>query len=377
MLRALILLLSLVWLSPGSAMADVLSIRKDAPQTYVVKKGDTLWDLSAIYLEKPWQWPQLWQWNPQIKNPHLIYPGDKLSLSYDANGKPQLLVNGGNTKGKLIKLSPKKRVTVKKTAIPTLPLRVIRPYISYEQSLDGEYLDSLPTVIGSTSRSKNWIPGQTLYVNKVLDPAVIYALYRKGQVYTNPGEDEPLGYETALVATVRVLRPGNETDPAAVEIISAMTEIKAGDKLLPANEGQELPAYFHMSLPQVELDGTIIASPDKFREFSKYDVVVLNLGEQHEIKVGNMLGIYQRSPTVVNDPDNPHYLEDASRFSKMMGEVMSTDEDIRNDVVSMPREKVGELMVFKVFEKISYAFITAANRPVRVGDSTASLKVLK
>ena len=173
-----------------AAHADVLNIRENAPQRYVVKKGDTLWDLSAIYLDQPWQWPKLWGWNPQIENPHLIYPGDVLSLTYDADGQPRLSINS-----KVIKLSPKIHTRVKsKQAIPTLPLRLIRPYISYEQSLEGEYLDSLPYVMGSTENSKTWIAGQRIYVNQPLDSKQTYAIYRKGQAYINPDDGESLGY---------------------------------------------------------------------------------------------------------------------------------------------------------------------------------------
>lgn len=363
------IVLLLTTLIPVTALADTLQIRDNAPNRYVVKKGDTLWDLSAIYLTKPWLWPKLWRINPQIKNPHLIYPGDVLSLTFDAQGEPQLTINR-----KVIKLSPKTRKTLKtKEAIPTLPLRSIRPYISYEQSLDGEYLDNLPYIMGSTENSKNWISGQVLYVSHTLDADKTYAIYRKGQAYTNPDDDEPLGYETALVAIAKVVRPGDgQGNPAALKVTKAITEIKAGDKVIPANEGQVLPAFFKITKPDASLEATIIASPSNYREYSKYDIVVLNVGLSSQVKVGNMLDIYHRSPSVVNDPDDPKYLEDSSRFEKMKGRVMALSTDGSGRVLQMPREKIGELMIFKVYDKLSYAFVTAASRPIRVGDTTHS-----
>jgi hypothetical protein len=338
----------------------------------VVKKGDTLWDLSAIYLKEPWLWPQLWKLNPQVKNPHLIYPGDILDLTYDAQGRPRLTINS-----KIKRLSPKKRIIVKtKVAIPTLPLRIIRPYISYEQSLDGEYLNSLPYVLGSTENSKNWINGQLLYVSQPLDPQKTYAIYRQGQAYTNPGDDEPLGYETALVATAKVLRAGDlQGNPAAIRVTTSVTEIRAGDKVLPANEGQSLPAFFKMTKPDSTLNATIIASPSNFREYSKYDIVVLNIGHTKHAKEGNVLDIFHRSPAVVNNPQAPKYLEDSSRFEKLLGSVMGLKEDGTGTLLRMPKEKVGEVMIFKVYENISYAFVTVAKRPIRIGDTTQTPKI--
>lgn len=352
-----------------SVQADVLKIRPGAPERYVVKKGDTLWDLSGIYLAKPWLWPKLWGINPQIKNPHLIYPGDVINLTYDAQGNPKLTVNR-NVK----KLSPRKRIKLKKAApIPTLPLRAIRPYITYEQSLSSEYLDSLPYVLGANVNSKNWIDRQIVYVNKPLDIKQTYAIYRKGQAYTNLDDDEPLGYETILVGTAKVIRQGSGPgNPAALKVENAIQEIKAGDKILPINEGQTLPAFFRISIPNSDVQATIIASPSNYREYSKFDVVVINRGESDQLKVGNVLDIYHRSPMVVNDPEQPKYLEDASRFARITGDWIAPSEDGTGSVLQMPQEKVGQLMVFKVFEKLSYAFITKAAKPIRKGDTTKS-----
>ncbi len=364
-----ILLLTIMAAMAFSASADVIKLRPGAPERYVVKKGDTLWDLSGIYLSKPWLWPKIWKVNPQIKNPHLIYPGDVINLTYDAAGNPQLSINR-NVK----KLSPRKRIKLKtEQPIPTLPLRAIRPYITYEQSLSAEYLDSLPYVMGANVNSKNWIDSQIIYVNQALDPKQTYAIYRKGQAYTDIGEDEPLGFETVLVGIATVMRAGTgPADPAALKVKDAINEIKAGDKVLPVNEGQTLPAFFKISLPQSEVGATIIASPSDYREYSKYDVVVINRGDKHQLKVGNVLDIYHQSPMVVNDPENPRYLEDGSRFDRINGDWIGPSEDGTGSLLEMPKEKIGQLMVFKVYENLSYGFITNAERPIRIGDTTKS-----
>ncbi len=359
--------LILLMLLPQSSTADVLSIREDAPKRYVVKKGDTLWDLSGIYLTKPWLWPKLWGWNPQIKNPHLIYPGDVISLTYDADGTPRLSINS-----KVKKLSPKTRVTLKQSAaIPTLPLKLIRPYLSYEQSLDGAHLDALPYVLGAAQSSKNWFIDQILYINSVLEADKTYAIYRKGKAYTNIGKNKPLGYQTELVGTAKVIRTGTaEGEPAAIRVVTALSEIKAGDKILPASEGQQLPAFFKITQPDVALDATIIASPYQYRQFSKYDVVVLNMGAAQQAKVGNLLNIYHQSPAVIDIEQQPRYYQDASQFDKFTARMGDTFGEEKKVLLDMPKERIGELVLFKVYQNISYALITRTIKPAQVGDTT-------
>lgn len=359
----------LLWLPLSAVLADELTLRKDAPERYVVKKGDTLWDLSGNYLTKPWLWPKLWRLNPQIKNPHLIYPGDVISLSFDAQGQPLLSINT-----RVVKLSPKKRTTLKSaTAIPTLPLKLILPYLSYEQSLDNQHLESLPYVLGADDNNKNWLSGQILYVNAPLKMGTTYAIYHKGEAYTNIDSSKPLGYQTVMVGTASVIRPGNnQGEPAAIKVLTSNSEIKAGDKVLPAIEGQSLPVFFKMSKPDIPLDATIIASPQRYRQFAKYDVVVLNTGLAHQAKVGHILDIYHQSTTVLDLDERPRYYQDASRFQKLEGLIKSGSDEYGIDrvMLDMPKEKIGELMIFKVYRNISYALITTASKPARVGDTT-------
>jgi hypothetical protein len=149
-----------------------------------------------------------------------------------------------------------------------------------------------------------------------------------------------------------------------------MAEIKAGDKLLPINEGQTLSAFFNISRPTVPLNATIIASTAHYREFTKFDVVVLNVGLAQQAKAGNLLNIYHRSPTVIDDKGQPKYFEDASRYEKLKDSVKRYFDEDNKELRLMPEEKVGELMVFKVYQNVSYALITAAIKPARVGDTT-------
>lgn len=369
MLKKLATVVALLSLSGlFNVLADVLQIRDDAPASYVVKKGDTLWDISALYLNEPWLWPQLWQMNPQIDNPHLIYPGDTLTLVYDAQGRPRLVVNE-NVK----RLSPTARKTVKGAdAVSTLPLSMIRHYLTFEQALDEARIEGLPYILGSNANVKNSVNNHIIYAKGVLDTGASYGVYRKGKPYYDPETETVLGYETTLIATARAFRPGREAtedtpaEAASLNVLSVKREIKQGDKLLPALEGQALPAFFIMTKPEFNIDGLIIDTTSNLREFSKWDIVVLNRGELQNLKSGHMLGIYRNSPLVVDGKDGPVYIEDANKLQQ-------TFKNFGENTIQLPREKVGELMVFKVSERTSFAIVTKTLRPIRVGDLISNL----
>lgn len=363
-----------------TASADILAIKPDAPKSYTVKQGDTLWDISGLYLQQPWLWPQLWKLNPQVENPHLIYPGDVLSLSYDKDGQPVLTVNGSALKvspsdsaaapGQGIrKLSPQARKSLKNVkAVTTIPLMMIRPFLTYEQSLSAEQIDTLPYVLGADDHVKNASQGHILYVRGQLEQDAAYGIYRKGKAYVDPQTEEILGYETILVGTARAFRAGGTevNAPASVAVLDVKQEIRQGDRLLPAADGQSLPAFFMMRKPEQPISGSIIDTTSDLREFSSWDIVVLNKGQQDGVKAGYMFAISRQSPTVVDSSRGPVYMSDASKYQKIMG-------GIDGDRIDMPKEQIGELMVFKVAERTSFAIVTGTKKTIRVGDSIGDL----
>jgi hypothetical protein len=379
MLKKFAIIITLVIISGVfNVFAEVLKIREDAPASYVVKKGDTLWDISALYLNEPWLWPQLWQMNPQIDNPHLIFPGDTLSLQFDAQGQPRLVVNDkvqrlSPANDNVKRLSPEIRKTLKgDDAISTLPLSMIRHYLTFEQALSEEQIAALPYVLGSNANVKNSVNSHTIYAKGVLDPGASYGVYRKGKPYVDLETGEVLGYETKLIATARAFRAGRlatddtPTEAASLSVLSVKREIKQGDRVMPALEGQALPAFFVMHRPEMDINGTIIDTTSDLREFSKWDIVVLNRGNLNELKAGQMFGIYRNSPTVIDSEDGPVYVEDATKLQKMF-------KNFGENTITLPREKVGELMIFKVSERTSFAIVTKTQRPIRVGDMFANL----
>ena len=351
------------------AVADVLEIKKDAPKQYVVKKGDTLWDISGIYLNKPWLWPELWQMNPQINNPNLIYPGDALTLVYDADGKPRLVINKAYRK-----LSPQGRITPKgKNAVTTLPLELIKPYLTYEQAINSDEIDNKPYVLGANQNTKTQTLGHILYINGDLKLNQAYAIYHKGEPYVDPKTNTELANKASFVGVVRVFRRGDITNgvPASVRVESVKREIKQGDFLLPLMQGQMLPAYFNMHRPKQPVEGAVIASANHSREFSTMDIVVLNLGSEQQVEPGHILDIERQSPGVIDGRRGPRYPEDSSSFEKLVSdtsEFLGLEADENSTVWTMPKEKVGELIVFKVYDKVSYALITKNQHPIRIGD---------
>lgn len=361
MLKKLMLTLSLCALSLTS-WADQLKINDDAPKTYVVEKGDTLWDISAIFLEQPWLWPKLWRLNPEINNPHLIYPGDILTLVFDDKGQPMLVVEPVKVKPSY-KWSPKVRQQNKNdTAVRLLPLEVIAPFIKYEHLFSAEQLEELPHVIGSDEGYRSSVTGFKVYVNENLELAKTYAIYNQGEEIFDPETEESLGFYVDLVATAQALRTGNmeEKEPATLQVTTAKREIRSGDVVVPVHDGQMLPSIFSMKAVSKDFRGTIVKAASDGREFGKLEVVMINRGVDDKVSVGDVMAIKRLSPGVVETSSGPKYTDEAPRWDRML---TSDGSDYK-----MPEEPLGELMVFKVYQEASMALILRTEKPARLQD---------
>jgi len=359
MLKKIILTLSLLTCSLIS-LANQLKINDDAPKTHVVVKGDTLWDISAIFLEQPWLWPKLWRLNPEINNPHLIYPGDIITLMYDENGEPMLVLEPVKAS---YKWSPKIRQSSNdNTAIRLIPLEVIAPFIKYDHLFSAEQLEKLPYIIGSDEGYKSSISGFKVYVNKNVELAKTYAIYNKGEEVFDPETGDSLGFYVDLVATAQALRTGdqNKNEPATLKVSTAKREIHSGDFVVPVHEGQMFPSVFTMKAVDKSLRGSIIKASSNGREFGKLEVVMINRGTEHQITVGDVMAIKRLSPGVVNTSSGPEYTTETSRWNRLL---TSEGSDYK-----MPEEFVGELMVFKVYQQASMALILRTEKPARLQD---------
>ncbi|MBF0470036.1 MAG: LysM peptidoglycan-binding domain-containing protein [Gammaproteobacteria bacterium] len=321
-----------------ATVAEVM--RPDYPSSYTVVRGDTLWDISALFLRDPWRWPELWQKNPQVENPHLIYPGDRLSLHF-IDGVPTLALNRtAAVAAGVKKLSPTIHKTPIANAIPTIPMDRIRPFLAQVTVVDQDLLDSSPYIISASHNRIASGVGDRIYVRDLEEEkgGVKLTVVHSSRAYQNPdNEEDILGYEMMVVAEATLRQPG---DPAVMEITRSLRETGVGDRLV-----RKRPMIFGDIYPHLaddESEGVVLATLRGVANIGQYDIVVLNLGEDDGIDVGTVYGAF-RSGDLVNDP-------------------------LRDEEVRLPDERTALLLVFAVYERMSYALVMSATQEIRLGD---------
>ncbi|MEJ2425295.1 MAG: LysM peptidoglycan-binding domain-containing protein [Candidatus Thiodiazotropha sp.] len=321
-------------LSCTALAANPVALNPSHPERYTVVKGDTLWDISAMFLRDPWLWPEIWYVNPQVENPHLIYPGDELVLTY-LDGRPILRVNRKN------KLSPRIRATPLDQAIPTIPIDAIEPFLTRPYVVDEHELDSAPYIIHFLDDHIVGGGGISYYARSIMDDDYKhYAIVRPGKPYKDPDTNEILGYEAQYIGASELRRTG---DPAKLFINSSEMEALIGDRLIHTEEEEPL-IDFQPKVPDGDIEGRIIAVLNGVSQIGQYNVVVLNKGANVGLEPGHVLEILQGGNEV---------------------------RDIikgRGETVTLPLEKAGMLMVFRTFEKVSFALVMDATKPLHVLD---------
>jgi hypothetical protein len=325
-------------LAATAVYADQVVLKDGHPDRYVVVKGDTLWDISERFLNSPWLWPEVWYVNPQIENPHLIYPGDIITLVY-VDGVPQLRVERG--KG-TFKLSPQARAERLDKAIPTIPLDAIKQFLSQPLVADQSTLNDAAYVVSSADEHLIVGRGDRIYVRGISeDDGNRHHVFRPGGPYVDPDTSEVLGYEAMYLGDGSVEKFG---DPSTLELTRTTREINIGDRVMPMTQ-EDVFAYFTPHSPDEEVAGTIIAVVDGVSQIGQYQIVVLNRGTREGVDVGTVFEIYQTGELV------------ADQVSKE-----------RNAAIKLPDEKAGVLMVFRTFEKVSFGLIMKATSALHVGD---------
>ena len=316
--------------------ADSLKINPSHPDQYTVVKGDTLWDISAKFLKNPWQWPKLWSHNQHIKNPNLIYPGDNLQFSY-VNGEPRLNLSRN------VKLSPGIRVSSTGEAIKIIPSDAISQFLTSPKVVNKNDLENAPYVIDFVGEHMIAGAGDKIYVRSIIEPESLgYTVYRQGQPYISPESNEILGYEAIYIADTTLLSAG---DPATLAINKSDSEIHIGDRIMVSAAGELALNYFPRP-PQTEINGYIIDVLEGVSQIGQYNIVVIDKGTADGIETGHILDIYRHGDTVTDVYENKH-------FSK---------------TVKLPDEPAGVLMVFRPFERLSYALIMHATLAIHVLD---------
>ena len=318
--------------------ADNIKINPDHPDKYTVVKGDTLWDISGQFLEQPWQWPQLWNNNPQIKNPDLIYPGDTLHFSV-VDGKPRLSFSDRVT------LKPRIRTSPLDQAIKLIPTDAIAQFLTSPKVVNDKILENSPYVIDFAGEHMLAGAGDRIYVRSILNPkSLSYTIYRAGEAYVSPDNpDEILGYEAEYIADATIERSG---DPATLNVTKSDIEIRKGDRLMVSAKSTLALNYFPRP-PEKTINGSIISVLNGVSEIGQHNIVVIDRGTADGLKPGHTLDIYNLG-TTVDDPFN-------------------LDKD-KQSFVKLPDEIAGELMVFRSFERVSYALVLVATRAIHVFD---------
>ncbi|WP_018873181.1 LysM peptidoglycan-binding domain-containing protein [Thioalkalivibrio sp. ALJ16] len=314
-------------------------IRDSAPERYVVKKGDTLWDISAMFLEDPWYWPEIWLVNPEIENPHLIYPGDVLSIYY-VDGRPRITVDGGPRVRPTHRLSPEVRVVERDRDVS--PISTLQSFMFRPQVLDEETLENAPYILASQDERVIFGPGDRVYVRNAEDTEryELYHIVRDDGMLIDPDTGEDLGVATLPVGEAEILEPGNV---ARADIRKGEREAIRGDRLVPYAEEQDM--LFDIGRPPAGTEGTIISLFDAISQIGQLQAAIINRGARDGIENGQVFTAFS-----------------AGR------EVRDPISDRANDVVTLPEEEVGTVMVFQTFEKVSYVLVTEAERTLREGD---------
>ncbi len=345
--------------------AVTASVKVNHPRQYIVQKGDTLWDIASLFLKDPWFWPEIWYQNPQVQNPHLIFPGDILTLIY-VDGQPRIVVGKpgqavqpgqqGTTvvsddAGPLpvVRLSPSIRSEDIEASIDTIPGDAIRQFLSKPRVVTKDELKDAPYILGSDDKHLILGQGNRVYIRGEIDKErVRYTVVREGEKLIDPDTKKVLGYEAIYAGEVLINTYG---DPAVGELTFTQREVLFGDRLLPTDKSKIDNLYFPR-LPDRDLEGKIIHLPDALFGIAKLQVAVINKGSRDGLESGNLLAIYTKGTTV-----RDHY----SRVNKKVD-------------LDLPDVRSGLMMIFRTFDAVSYGLVLESTRVIHENDMVRTPK---
>ena len=325
-------------------VSEPVPLASGAPNQYVVKEGDTLWDIASTFLRDPWYWPEVWYINPQVENPHLIYPGDVLALVV-IGGQQRIT----NVTASTYRMSPQARVTPLTESVTSIPYEQIAAFLSKGVVLEKDQAQGLPYILSTRGDHLIAAAGNEVYVRGGQPAAngTRYSIVHVGDELRDPDDDKLIGYQGIYVGEGALSRGG---DPATVSLTDTNREALNGDRLVP--ETVDIPLNFFPKAPDIDIDGRIISVVDGVSLIGQYQVVVLNRGARNGLAPGDVLSVFQAGE-VVKD-----------RYAGGVLNAVGGGESVR-----LPDEEAGTIMVFKVYDRIGYALVMEATSDIHVLDS--------
>ncbi|OGA97881.1 MAG: peptidoglycan-binding protein [Burkholderiales bacterium RIFCSPHIGHO2_12_FULL_69_20] len=332
---------------PLSALAD------NAPASHTVQRGDTLWAIATLFLKSPWRWPELWGMNLQeIRNPHLIFPGQVLELVKDGD-RARLMLSRGSAEGQApsntVKLSPRIRSELLDNgAIASIPLQLIAPFLNEAVVLSQDELAGAPRIVATQEGRVMISRGETAYVRGDLGGARSFSLFRQSKPLRDPSTQEVLGYEAGYIGTADYVRAdgtspvGGLPVPATFVMTSARQEAGVGDRLTPV-PARDFSAYVPHP-PAAPMTGQVISVYGEALTAGQNQIVAISRGQRDGMERGHVLALWRA------------------------GAPATDRTGAKAQAIQLPDERTGLLFVFRVFERVSYALILSASDPIRPGD---------
>jgi hypothetical protein len=382
--RAMLLLILLTAVWPLAAQVE---LAPDAPQTYVVQPGDTLWSVAGRFLREPWRWPEVWQANPGVSNPNRIYPGDVLELDYQG-GSPRIRSSRGDGGMRTVKLSPRVRVTELDRAIPTIPVNAVAPFLSRPVVTEAREIDDAPYVVGFPDGRLLAGAGGNIFVRSILSAeSDRYEVLRPGQALRDPDTNRLLGFEATYIGSARIERLG---DPATLTMTRTQQQVAIGDRVRPATDDQPIRSFFPQPAP-AGLQGKIVSVLNGVSQIGQYDVVVLSRGSRQGVEVGHVFEVY-RGGDIRRDPvrnkrtdwnwRNESPLDTSFWYGDWELDGWDRDKPApnvplhrravrKNDTYIVPDSRSGVVMVFRIFPEVSFALVMSATQAMHVGEIVA------
>jgi hypothetical protein len=353
----------------GVPLAD---LSPTAPDEYTVKRGDTLWAISGMFLKSPWRWPELWGMNLEdVRNPHRIYPGQQLYLD-KSNGRATLRTRRGadGAPGDTVRVSPRTRYeSLADAAVPTLSPQAIEPFLSEALIVDEVAFATAPRIVATQEGRVLLSRGDRAYargaysskdggtpLSDAKGQPIDYRVFRNATPLKDPSTGEILGYEAQFVGKAELVRGettasvtgkdgkvSTEIVPATIDIVVAKEEMRVGDRLV-AEPPRELLSYVPRA-PSSPIDGQIVSIYGSAVRFAAGNqVVVINRGSRDGLERGHVMAILQSGAQVTDKTDSPR------------------------TQIRLPNERNGLLIVFRTFEKLSYALVLQVSDGAKVGD---------